>query len=303
MMSIEFSAVRDPIIKYLQEMGWNYLEPSKCMELRGSIFEPFLLPILKKKLLELNKGVIENDEKANEIVKALKNIRTNIKGSQELLQYLRGEKTIYVEKEKRELNVRLIDFDNPENNDYHVTKEFEFSDLKTDRTDTTVFINGIPLIAVETKSPAIEEPIDEAYAQIRRYHEEIPELMKVIQFFALSDGTRLVFGPTWDLNKRNLHKWKLREEINLERLTKDFFQKSRILRIIEDYTVFFTKDEELYKLVLDQHQMRGVEKIFKRVIEEKLDSGLTEFTSVKPECPIEFSEHHQVRRVLSQSDF
>lgn len=273
-MSIEFKAVRDPIIKYLKEMGWNYLEPSECMELRGNNFELFLLPILRKKLKELNKDIIETDEQAEEVIKALKNIRANIKGNQEFLQYLRGERTIYVEKEKRELNVKLIDFDDPKNNDYHVTKEFEFSDVKPDRTDITLFINGIPLIVIETKSPAVEDPIEEAYAQIKRYHEELPELMKAVQFFALSDGTRLMFGSTWDLNKRNLHAWKLKEETNLENLTRDFFQKDRILRIIEDYTVFFTKDEELYKFVLDQHQMRGVEKIFKRVIEEKLDSGL-----------------------------
>ncbi len=273
MMPIEFDAVRDPIVKYLDNMGWKYLEPSECMELRGKTSEPFLLPILRKKLKELNEGVIESDTQAEEIIKALKNIRTHLKGNQEFLEYLRGEKTLYVEKEKRELNVKLIDFDNPENNDYHVTKEFEFSDLKPDRTDATLFINGIPLIIVEAKSPTIENPMEKAHAQVRRYHEEIPELMKAVQFFVLSEGTQFVFGPTWDLNKRNLHKWKIKE-VNLEKFTKDFFKKERILRILEDYTIFFTKDEELYKFILDQHQMRGVEKITHRVLEGKIDSGL-----------------------------
>ncbi len=126
-MSIEFKAARDPIIKYLKEMGWDYLEPSDCINLRGNNSEPFLLPILRRKLKELNKGIVETDEQADEVIKALKNIRANIKGSQDFLQYLRGEKTIYVEKEKRELNVKLIDFDDSKNNDHHVTKEYEFS--------------------------------------------------------------------------------------------------------------------------------------------------------------------------------
>lgn len=64
------------------------------------------------------------------------------------------------------------------------------------------------------------------------------------------------------------------EEIDLESLTKDFFQKNRILRVVGDYTIFLTKDKELYKFVLDQHQMRAVEKTVKRVIEEDSDSGL-----------------------------
>jgi type I restriction enzyme R subunit len=272
-MSVEFKAVRDPIIKYLKDIDWHYLEPSECMELRGSNFELFLLPILKQKLKELNKGIIETDEQVEEIIKRLKNIRANIRGNQEFLQYLRGEKTIYVEKERRELNVRLVDFENPENNDYHVTREFEFSDIKTDRADIVLFINGIPIVDIETKSPTEEDPIEEAHAQVKRYHEEIPELMKLVQLYALSEGINLMYGPTWDLSRRNRHRWK-DAGVDIERLTKEFFDKNRILRLIEDYVVFFTKDEELYKFVLDQHQMSAVEKIVRRVTQEKLDSGL-----------------------------
>lgn len=273
-MGTEFRVVRDPMLRYLQEIGWSYLEPEKCVQLRGNAFEPFLLPILKQKLKEINKGVIETDEQVDEIIRRLRNVRANISGNQEFLQYLRGEKTIYVEKEKRELNVRLVDFDNPENNGYHVTKEFEFTDIKPDRADMVLLINGIPLSVVESKAPTVEDAMEEAFAQVKRYHEEIPELMKAVQFYVLSDGMGLEFGPTWDLVKRNRHNWKLPQGVDLENLTKDFFQKDRILRLIEDYTVFFTKDEELYKFVLDQHQMRAVEKIIKRVIEEELNSGL-----------------------------
>jgi len=273
-MGVEFKAVRDPMLGYLQEIGWKYLEPEKCIELRGNAFESFLTPILRQNLKELNKGVIETDEQADEIIKRLRNVRANIRGNQEFLQYLRGEKTIYVEKEKRELNVRLIDFENPDRNEYHVTKEFDFTDIQPRRTDMQLFINGIPLLVTETKSPTVEDPLGEAHAQVKRYHEEIPELMKATQLYVLSEGMNLMFGPTWDLNKRNLHRWKLVEKVSLENLTKGFFQKNGVLRLIEDYTIFFTKDEELYKFILDQHQMRAVEKIIKRVIEEGVDSGL-----------------------------
>jgi type I restriction enzyme R subunit len=274
MVPLEFKAVRDPIVKYLTEISWSYIEPDKCLELRGNISEPFLLSVLKQKIKELNKGVIDTDEQADEVIKKLRNVRANLAGNQEFLQYLRGEKTIYLEKEKREVNIKLIDFERPENNVFHVTKEFEFSDIKTDRADTSLFINGIPLGVIETKAPSVEDPIGQAHAQVRRYHAEMPELMKAVQFFALSEGIQLRFGPTWDLNPRNLHKWKIGEQVNLEKLVKDFFQKDKILRLLEDYIIFFTKDEELSKFVLDQHQMRATEKVVHRVVSEKLDSGL-----------------------------
>lgn len=295
-MPIENSAARDPIIKYSRDVGWKYLEPSECIEIRGSISEPFLIPILRKKLKELNKGVIDNDEKANEVIKALKNLRTNIKGNQEFLQYLRGEKSIYVEKEKRALNIKLIDFENPSKNDYRVTKELEFTDSTTDRLDIALFINGMPLIAIETKSPTIEDPIEKAHAQVGRYHDEIPELIKSVQFFSLSEGIQLLFGPTWDLNKRNLHKWKTWEEVNLEKLSKDFLNVERILRIIEDYIIFMSKDEELYKYLLDQHQMRASEKIFDRVIEGKSDSGLIWHTQGSGKTLTMIVAAHRLRR-------
>lgn len=273
-LKVEFKAVRDPIIKYLQEIGWNYLEPEKCLELRGKITELFLLPILREKIKELNKGVIETDEQVDDVIKKLRNVRANLAGNQGFLQYLRGEKTIFVEKEGRELNFRLVDFDRLENNDFHVTKEFEFSDIKTDRADVVLFINGIPLILIETKSPTVEDPMEEARGQIRRYHDEIPELMKAVQLYALSEGTQLKFGPTWNLEQRNIHRWKVGDGVNLEKLVKDFFGKNKVLRLLEDYTFFFTKDEELYKFVLDQHQMSAVEKVVDRVVSRGPDSGL-----------------------------
>lgn len=273
-MSLEFDAVRDPTVEYLKALGWKYLQPDECLELRGTLSESFLLPVVKQRTRELNPGVIETDEQAEDVIKKLRNTRTTLEGNQEFLQHLRGEKTFYLESEGRELNIQLIDFDNPDNNDYHVTKEFEFSDIKTDRADVILFVNGIPILIVEAKSPTKEDAIQDAYAQIRRYHDEIPELLKAVQLYAVTEGIQLKFGPTWNLDQRNLHDWRVGERADLESLTKDFFDRGRVLRILEDYIVFFTMDEELYKFVLDQHQMRGVEKVVRRVIHENLDSGL-----------------------------
>jgi type I restriction enzyme R subunit len=110
-MSLEFNAVRDPLIRYLTEIDWNYLDPKELVEHRGKISELFLLPILKQKIKELNKGVMETDEQVDEVIKKLRNVGANLTGNQDFRQYLRGEKTIYAKKEKREIDVRLIGLD------------------------------------------------------------------------------------------------------------------------------------------------------------------------------------------------
>jgi type I restriction enzyme R subunit len=269
----EFKAVRDPMLRYLAEIGWEYIEPIECNEMRGGTSGLFLNPILKQKLKELNKGIIEDEQQVIEVIKKLENQRANIQGNRELLDFLRGEKTIYVEKEKRELHIRLIDFENPENNVFHVTKELEFVDIKQGRADIVLFINGIPVIVIETKSPTIDDPIEEAFAQVRRYHEEIPEFMKIVQIFSLSDGIELRYGSVWNLRRKDLYRWKIKR-ISLEELTKTFFDKKTILDLISDYIVFYSQDDELFKFILKQHQIRAVEKIIERALEKGKDCGL-----------------------------
>jgi len=265
MLLPEFKAVRDPMVECLKKLGWAFVEPDKCIELRGSNNGLFLLRILREKIKALNEIAIRTDEQVDEVIEKLKTVEANVRGNQGFLHYLCGEKTIVMEKENRELNVKLIDFGNAESNSFHVTKDFEFSDKRTVRADIALLINGIPVLLVETKSPSIQNAMEEAFAQVRRYHEEIPKLMKVVQVFILSDGIQLEFGPTWNLDHKSIHKWKIPQEINLESLAKDFFTKNKILRLLRNYIFFFNKGEELQKFVLDQNQMKAVEKMARRL--------------------------------------
>jgi len=182
-------------------------------------------------------------------------------------------------KENRELNLRLIDFENPENNIFNFTIEFWFEDIKKIRTDFTLFINGIPIAIIETKAPYIgsdfEDWLSETFNQIKRYHEQAPSFLKYIQFYAMSEGLHLYYSATWNFNERNLYKWKTEtSEIGLEDLVRTLFKKELVLRIIEDYIVFFNMDDELNKFILRPHQIRAVEKITKRVLTRDAKTGL-----------------------------
>ena len=136
--------VQDRVIEYLQAIGWEYIPPADLQEKRGyDIKEPFILEILEKKLKELNPRII-TDENAQDVIRRLRLIPST-PHRKEFLEYLRGKKTVYVKKERRERNFKLIDFENPENNHFTFTKEFWFEDKEKRRLDIVLFVNGIPI--------------------------------------------------------------------------------------------------------------------------------------------------------------
>ncbi len=103
----ERKIVQEPLIKYATQIGWTYLNRDEAVVLRGGEAGLFFYNILKEQLTKLNKestsslprndgseGII-NNEKANEIIKRLENVKSSIEGNQEILQYLKGEKSVY----------------------------------------------------------------------------------------------------------------------------------------------------------------------------------------------------------------
>ena len=270
----ERKIVQEPLIKYARQIGWTYLTRDEAVALRQGEAGLFLYSILKEQLINLNKGII-NNEKANEIIKRLENVKNSIEGNQEILQYLKGKKSIYYEKDKRELNIRFIDFGNINNNQFHVTDEWQYTNGKfTNRGDVIFLINGIPIIIAETKNANKREGIEEGIAQIRRYHRETPELMITNQIFDVTHLLDFYYGVTWNLDRKGLFNWKDVEKRNFEKKVKTFFDKDRILQLIKDYIIFFRKNDVLSKIIMRQHQTRAVEKIVNRALEEEKKTGL-----------------------------
>lgn len=261
--------VQNRVVDYLRSIGWELLPTTDAFKLRShDIKEPFLIPIVKEKLKQLNKGII-TDKNVDDIIKKIKLLPANLHGNEEFLKYLRNQKTVYVEEEKRERNVKLIDYENPENNHFAMTEYFWFEDRDRRQADVILFINGFPIGIIENKSPTIEEPEEKAFGQIKLYTDRIPELIKYTQFYATCDGIRLHYGPTWNFETKTFYRWKTENKFNFEKLTKTFFDKKEILRTLEDYVVFLTIDDEVHKYILVPHQRRTIKKLVKRVLLEK----------------------------------
>jgi len=262
----ERGSVQNPFVRYASAIGWTYLTREQALELRGNESGIVFMDVLVDQLVGLNPNVVNRDravDLAHRIVRAL----PNIKGNEDVWEYLRGLKKVFVEEESRERDVRFLDVHDPSKNVFHVTDEFSFRprpDAEAIRFDVALLINGIPVVLIEAKSATKRDGMAEALAQVRRYHEQGPEALAVLQLFAITHLHKFLYGATWNANRKSLYNW--RDEIagNYEDLVKAFVAPERVLRVISDFIVFSDIDGELNKFVLRPHQMRAADRVVER---------------------------------------
>jgi type I restriction enzyme R subunit len=270
----ERATVQNPLIAYAVDIGWDYLPPDEALTLRRGESGTLLYPTIREKLIALNPGIV-TAANADEVIGRIESVRNNIEGNAEVLAWLRGERSIYVEAEKRQRNVTLIDFEHLARNVFQVTDEWEFTNGQhTNRADVVFLINGMPVALVETKAARRADAIDQGIIQIRRYHRETPELMTAPQVFDVTHLIDFYYGATWSLDRKNLFNWKDEEQGNFEKKVKRFFDRARFLQLLADWILFFKRDDELHKVILRQHQTRAVEKVVARALDSEKRTGL-----------------------------
>lgn len=283
-------SVQNPLIKYVCEasaeystadgkkayhnLGWQYVSPDEALTLRGGETGIVFKEICISQLLKLNDFLTQ--PLAEELIKKIEAIPPTIEGNLTAWEYLKGIKTIFVPNEKRERNVRFQDTtETITNNTFHVTDEFSFTNgRKTIRADVVFLINGLPVFIAETKAAHKIDGIAEALDQIRRYHNEAPEIMAILQLYTLTHLIRYYYGATWNTSRKGLFNWKEEKQGDYETLVKAFFDKERIIRVLDDFILFTRQDDELKKVVLRPHQMRAVQRIVKRAEEKQKKRGL-----------------------------
>lgn len=226
-------------------------------------------------------------EQAESVVKEISEYNHGdlILGNKEIYFWLvNGKKTSWRENgdEKTDL-VKLIDFDNPDANEFLVVNQFTVKGIdNVCRLDAALFINGIPLGVFELKSPIREQAsIGQAYRDMEYYKKEIPKIFLYNQILCLSDLTEARHG-TISSSWERYGVWKgiesesdaPKDATQLEVLTKGLFNKARLLDVIRNFTVFeadgdgdsvtYTKKMALY------HQYYGVNKTIESTIHSVL---------------------------------
>ena len=273
----ERTAVQNPMIRYAGEMGWEYVSPRDALKLRGGDTGLFFGDALESALLRLNPGVLDV-ARTGEVMRRLRLLRPDIGGNRDVLEWLRGEGSVFVPAERRERNVRLLDFADPAANTFQVTDEWTQRGARhaPNRADVVFLVNGIPVAIAETKRAGKPDGLAEGVEQVRRYHRETPELLLAPQLFGVTELFHLYYGATWSTGRKNVFNWKEERpgQDSYEKRVKAFFDPARLLTVLHDYIVFLQRDDALLKIVLRQHQTRAVERVIERVYDPRKRRGL-----------------------------
>ena len=116
------------------------------------------------------------------------------------------------------------------------------------RADVVFLINGIPVAVVEAKSANKRDGLEEGVDQIRRYHQETPEMFTTAQLFGVTQMLDFYYGVTWNVSRKNLFNYKTDEPTNYEEKVKTFFDRERFLKVLRESIIFQSKDDALTKL-------------------------------------------------------
>lgn len=217
---LEINASQRPALALLDAMGYTYISPADCDKQRGSRYHVLLRDILRGQLRRINRYVYagaENEFSAANIERAMEDLDepltdglvcTSEKIYDALLLGKSYPETVGDGK-MLSFNLRYIDWDNPQNNVFHVTEEFAVDSRDRQhnaRPDIVLFINGIPFAVIECKAPHI--PVEEAVGQMIRNQQAayIPHLFKFAQLVVATNknavkyataGTPKKFWSVW----------------------------------------------------------------------------------------------------------
>lgn len=224
---LEINASQRPALALFEAMGYTYISPADCDKQRGSRYHVLLRDILRGQLRRLNRYVYagaENEFSAANIERAMEDlnepltdglVRTSEKIYDALLLGKSYPETVGDGK-MLSFNLRYIDWDNPQNNVFHVTEEFAVDSQDRQhnaRPDIVLFINGIPFAVIECKAPHI--PVEEAVGQMIRNQQAayIPHLFKFAQLVVTTNKNAVKYATAgtpkkfWSVWKEQDDEW------------------------------------------------------------------------------------------------
>ena len=249
-----------------QDLGYSHFYGP---DIERDYHSPFFEDELKREL-----GYINPDLPQIAITEAINKLKDIETGSLEeknfkFTYYLQNGVSVNYMEHDEEISkiVKLIDYENIDSNSFTVINQWTVLDKEEKRSDIVIFVNGLPLVVIELKSPSREETdSSEAYNQLKNYMDKIPSLFVYNAFCVMSDLTDSKAG-TITANEDRFMEWKTTDGSYESTQFADFktffngiFQKDRFLDILENYNLYSNDEKESIKILSAYHQYFAVNK-------------------------------------------
>ena len=282
----ETGTLHEPMPSYGAQ--WIYTPAS---ELPREITEVLIETELKQALVKLNPEIAALPERADEVIYKLRSILLSVnstglvRANEEFAEWLKGNKTMPFGKNYAHVSVKLIDFETIENNKFQLVNQFSIRNRETKRPDIVMFVNGIPLVVGEAKTPVRPSVswLDAASDIHDGYENSVPELFVPNVLSFATEGKELYYGAVrtplefWAA-------WRVNDGDDISRLMglnnvaaemKQLLSPKTLLDILYNFTTYSTnKKRQRTKVVCRYQQYEGANLIVQRVLENKIKRGL-----------------------------
>ena len=257
--------------KSLIELFQNDLEYEYVYgpDIERDFYSPFYEDLLIESLYRINHGAA-NDAIQDALFK-LKNFENGelVQKNAIFMDYLQNGIPVryFVDGEERSSIVYLVDYKNPENNSFVVANQWTFIENSNKRPDLILFLNGLPIVLMELKSPSREETdASDAYRQLRNYMQEIPSMFIYNAICVMTDQLISKAGTITSGEDRFME-WKTKDGnyentqyAQFDTFFEGIFQKERLLDIIKNFICFSNEGINSYKILAGYHQYFAVKK-------------------------------------------
>jgi len=291
MASDELDKVELPALEQLQSLGWSYVEGAQLSSdesgERSSLKEVVLEKRLTTSLKRINPWI--NDENLRKVVRELtKTLYPNlVEANQGIWTQINQCISVMQDlgKGNKGQTVHIIDFENPEKNEFLCTNQFKVSGVNQNIIpDILCFVNGLPLAVIECKSPYITNPMEAGIDQLLRYaNRRTPEndegAEKLFHYNSMMVSTHRDKARVGTITSRMEHylEWKDPYPLTVEQVGADeasqdvmlagLFSKTNFLDVLQNFTVFEPVDGRIIKKIPRYQQFRAVHKTIERLKE------------------------------------
>ena len=238
-------------------------------DIERDFYSPLYEDVLMDSLRHLNRDLPE--DAILEAIYKLKNIENGelVQKNATFMDYLQNGISVryFADGEDRSAIVYLVDYKNVENNSFIIANQWTFIENSNKRPDIILFLNGLPVVLVELKSPSREETdASEAYRQLRNYMQEIPSMFVYNAICVMSDQLTSKAGTITSGEDRFME-WKTKDGdyentqyAQFDTFFEGIFQKERLLDIIKNFICFSNEGIGSFKILAGYHQYFAVRK-------------------------------------------